>query len=132
MRQVRAHDDERLRAAPQPVDHLGHLARARRTDHEGHQRELAQHFLQERQLDLERVLLCVRGPVLAYLRQRARGRHRLEVHRNRTERGLEGFGVGQREAAHRHPVAGPEQDDPLHHAARRAQQNVGVGRDRSG
>ena len=75
MREVGGDDDQRFRAAPQPLDHLRDLRHARVTDGERHERELAQLALQEGQLHFQRVLLEVRrrrSPPPAADRARAR------------------------------------------------------------
>src|SRR5262245_22856399 len=58
--EVRAHQHERLRPAPEPLEHLLHLLVGGVADRERNQLEATQHRLQERQLHLEAVLARVR------------------------------------------------------------------------
>ena len=77
VRQVRADDDQRLLAAPQPVEHFGHLCGSGVADRQRQQRELAKQPLQERQLHFERMLRRVRQRAIDDLRQVAqRGNRR--------------------------------------------------------
>jgi hypothetical protein len=89
--QVGADDDQRLRAAPEPPQDLGHLLWIGIADQERHHRERAQPQLQEGQFHLERVLGrmgFVREPDDA---QAGEGRQRPPVDRHAAERGLKGF-----------------------------------------
>ena len=132
VRQVRGDHDQRLVAAPQTVQHLGHLVGGGVADRERHQRELAERALQERQLHLQRVLLRVRR----------RGDHHLRQVADRVDRlarpgGTRPSGVakaaasGKREPADRHAMAGSEQDDTRHAPARTLEQLVGARSDRA-
>jgi hypothetical protein len=57
VRQVGTDHDQRLVATPQALQHLGHLGRLGLAHRQRHQREtLTEHALQERQLDLQRML----------------------------------------------------------------------------
>ena len=70
VRQVGRDHDQRLRPAPQPLDApAATCSDARAADGERHQREIAQHLLQERQLHLERMLERVRRVARHDLRQ---------------------------------------------------------------
>ncbi len=53
VRQVGGQHEQRLRAAPQALDHVDHLLQLGIADGEGQQRKFAQHLLQEGQLHLE-------------------------------------------------------------------------------
>ena len=79
VRQIRTDDDQGFRAAPEPLDHLGHLRRRGRAYGQRHQAELAQHALQERQLHLERMLLGMHRAAHDHLRQAGERRDRLPV-----------------------------------------------------
>ena len=59
MRQVGADDDQRSLAG-QRIDDRRYLAGTGAADHDRNQGKVSQHRLQERQLDLEAVLLAVR------------------------------------------------------------------------
>jgi hypothetical protein len=61
--EIAAHDDERLGTAPDPIEHRRDLATARVPDGERKERECAEDALEERQLDLERMLAGVRAIV---------------------------------------------------------------------
>jgi hypothetical protein len=53
MRKIGADDDQRFVAAPQPLDDFRYLVDRRLAHREWNQAELAQHNLQERQLDFQ-------------------------------------------------------------------------------
>ena len=112
MRQVRAHHEERLRAAPEPGEDFGYLFGRRIADHERHQGKRSQHRLQERKLDFERMLRPMRGIGFAHARQIGDGCQRLLVHRDAAERGLESARGRCGDAAQPHVVRRPDQ----HHA----------------
>ena len=64
----RADHDQRVGPAPQALQHRD-LAGRRLADQERHEREVAEHGLEERQLDLERMLGLVRHVRALHLRQ---------------------------------------------------------------
>ena len=69
VRQIGADHEQRVRPAPQALQHLRDLAGRRLADQERHEREVAEHGLEKRQLDLERMLRLVRRVRQAHLRQ---------------------------------------------------------------
>jgi hypothetical protein len=72
VREVGADDDQRVVVAPQSVEHAGDLRGAGVADDERHEGEVVtEHALQERELDLERVLARVGLARAQHLRQRA-------------------------------------------------------------
>ena len=65
VREVGAHHDQRVRLAPQLIEHLRNVLRRGGADEERDHRERTERRLQERQLDFERVLGSVRHIVRA-------------------------------------------------------------------
>ena len=59
VRQVGTDDDQGLRPAPEPLQHLCHFGWRRIADGQRQQFEIIQHRLQKRQLDFQRVFLRV-------------------------------------------------------------------------
>ena len=55
--EIGAHDDQRLVPTPKALQHLGHLLRGCSANGERHHLEFLQHGLEERQMDLERMLM---------------------------------------------------------------------------
>ena len=117
MAEIGADNDQRFRSAPQTLQHLGDLIGRSAADDQRHDGNVAQGYLQERQVDFQAVFLGVGGVEHLYLGQvpdsingglvdghRAQGRH-------------EGVGAAQRQALHGDPVAGAQQDDGLDGAA---------------
>ena len=129
--EVRADDDERLVAAKERVEHLGHLPRRGVAGHQRHQREVTQYDLKEGQLHLQAVFELVGGVQHAHLGQLERTGHGFLVELDAAQRRGEGAGIGQRETMERHPVGGSHQHDTSHHAPGRREPRVGAGRDRA-
>ena len=73
--------EQRLRPAPQRVEHRRHRLGRRVTGDDRHQAELAQHVLQERHMHLERMLALIGGVEFAHHGQRAQPGDRLGVQR---------------------------------------------------
>ena len=110
VRQIGADHEQGVRPAPQPVQHLRDLAGCRLADQERHEREVAEHGLEERQLDLERVLRLVRRVRELHLRQVAERLDRSPVQRHLAERRAKGRGARHGDAAERHEVRRPDHD----------------------
>ena len=110
VRQIGADHDQSVGPAPQSVQHLRDLAGGRLADQEGHERKVAEHGLQERQLDLERVLLLVRGVRHARLRQVAESLDRRPIQRHVAKRRAKRIGARHGNAAERHEVRWTDHD----------------------
>src|SRR5664279_3316481 len=61
MRKIGADDDQRFVSAPQPFKHVGNLFWRRATDGQREQGKIAEYALQERKLNLQRMLLSMNG-----------------------------------------------------------------------
>ena len=107
VRQIGADHDQGLGPAPQALQHFCDLAGRRLADQERHEREVAEHGLEERQLDLERMLGLVRHVRELHLRQVAERVDRILVQRHLAERRAKSRGARHRNAADRHECAGP-------------------------
>jgi hypothetical protein len=129
MRKVRAHDDERLLAAPQHVEDLRHLRGRRVADHDGHEIEIAEHRLQERHVHLERMLHGMRAVAHLRERQRAQLLDRRAIEAHRAEGRVEGHRRRQRDAVNVDAVRGTREHDSPHASAQRLQPRIHGGRD---
>lgn len=69
MRQVGTDDDEHCSSPPQAFEHLGDLCCRSAANGQRNQLELAQHRLQERELNFQRMLQGMRGVADDHLRQ---------------------------------------------------------------
>ena len=132
VREVRADHEKRLVATPEVFQHFGDLLRRHASHHERHEREFAEHLLQERELHFQSVLLRVRRSRLDDLGQAADRGYRFFVERDPAKRRVESARCGERETAHGDTVAGTENHRSPDDAARRAQQVIGARRDRPG
>jgi hypothetical protein len=117
VRHIRRDHDQRLRAAPKPLDHLGDLRHTGHADREWGEREAAQHFLQEGKLDFQRMLHRVRRVAHYDLRQVAHRIERFGIDAHRPEGRGEAADARHRKRPHRHPVRRPEENDALYGAA---------------
>ena len=126
MRKVGGKDDQRLRPAPQPLDHLGDFFDARRAHGKWRDGEIAELLLQERQLHLERMFEGMRGVAHHDLRQGAHRVERLAIDGHHAKRRGERARGGKSEPAHRHTVHRPENNHTPHDAARGRELIVGA------
>ncbi len=126
VREIGRDDEQRLGSAPEALDHLRDLGYRGVAYRERREHELAELPLQEWQLHFERVLLQMREIAGDDLRQLARRGQGGLVERDVAERRRERLDRGNGEAAHRHAMHRPEQHDPAHDAARRAEPVVGM------
>ena len=130
VRQVGAHDDERLRASPEEVDDFAHLVRRRVADGEGHDAEIVEDGLQERKLHFERVLVRVRRVARRDLRQRQRIGDGGTIDGDVAHRRRERLDRRQREPADRHAMRRAEQHDAPDRLAAGREARVRRGGDR--
>ena len=126
VRQVRTHDDECLLAAPDPIQRLRHLVDGRVADEQGHQRELVEHALQERQLHFERVLLGMRECAAVDVRQSLECRQCGRVERHLAQRRREPVSAGCRQASHGDAMGRTDQYDAGNVIRMRCEASVGA------
>jgi hypothetical protein len=132
VREVRADHDQRLVAAPQALEHLRHRLGVGVADDQRHEGEAAELRLQERQLDLERMLVLVHAVAANHLRQVVQASQRREVEGNLAQRRLESLCVGCRQAAERDAMRGAEQHDAADdRLAPRSEQGIDMRRHRA-
>ncbi len=132
VRQIGADHEQGLGPAPEAVERSGHRRGRRVADQERHEGEVAEHGLEERQLDLERVLGLVRHVGRRDLRQVADRSDRIVVDRDVAKRRAEGLGDRQGEAAERHDVRRPDHDDAAQPGGARAERAEGAAGHRPG
>ena len=128
--EIAAHDDERLGTAPDPIEHRRDLAGARVPDGERKERECAEDALEERQLDLERMLAGMRAIVDRDARQLEDAPSERIVDGHGAERGDERVGAAHGEAVDRYAVRGPERHDVPDASGERTEPRVRAARDR--
>ena len=132
VRQIGADHEQGLGPAPEALERSGHRRGRRVADQERHEGEVAEHGLEERQLDLERVLGLVRHVGRRDLRQVADRSDRIVVDRDVAKRRAEGLGDRQGEAAERHDVRRPDHDDAAQPGGARAERAEGAAGHRPG
>jgi hypothetical protein len=126
MREVGADHDQGFRPAPEPGDDLGDFRGAGLAHRQRHQRELAEHGLQEGQLHFQRMFLGVGRVGGDDLRQVGQRIQRGAIERDAAQRCGEGLHHGHRQAAHGDSVAGAEQDHAADPSGQRREQGIGL------
>jgi hypothetical protein len=130
MGKIGTDDDQRARIAPKQAEHFGDLLGRSVAHRKRHQRESGERLLQERQVHLNGMFVCVRVVADADLRQVPDRCDGVKVQCDFAQRGGKGVGRGQCESAHIGTVGRAEQHHAVIIVAKRRQQRVGVRRDR--
>ena len=132
MAQIRAHDDQGLVISPHTVQGSGHVRGLCLTHDQGHEPEVVQGLLQEREVDLQAVLGGVCIVPAAHERKFLERQNRSKVQLDGTQGSQKVLRGARCQAAECHVMTGTEENHPSDLVCPGGEGGVGGRRDRTG